>query len=110
MFTYRQGAKIGGTGAYVSFDEFSTLSPNVVVAAGSDDYLSGIATPMVPAEFKGNAAIGSIEIGRHCIVGSNSTILPNMRLADGAAVGANSLVNKDLGSWPFWRGNTGKAY
>ena len=93
---------IGGTGAYVSFDEFSTLSPNVVVAAGSDDYLSGIATPMVPAEFKGNAAIGNVEIGRHCIVGSNSTILPNKRLADGAAVGANSLVNKDLGSWSLY--------
>ena len=35
------------------FGKFST-SPNVVIAAGSDDYHSGVATPLVPEEFKGN--------------------------------------------------------
>ena len=45
---------IGGRQAKVSLDEFSTLSPNVVIAAGSDDYISGIGTPMVPVIFKGN--------------------------------------------------------
>ena len=63
---------IGGKSSSVIFGEFSTLSPNVVLAAGSDDYLSGIATPMVSPEFKANSEIGTIDIGRHCIIGSNS--------------------------------------
>lgn len=95
---------IGGQRAFVSLDRFSTLSPNVVIAAGSDDYLSGIASPMIPSEFKGSYEVGSVEINRHCIVGSNSTILPNIVLNEGSTVGANSLVKNDLRSWTLYAG------
>ena len=95
---------IGGRNAFVKFDEFSTLSPNVVIAAGSDDYISGIATPMIPNKYKGNVEIGSVEIGRHCIVGSNTTILPNVVLNTGSSVGANSLVKKNLDPWGLYVG------
>ena len=81
----------------VSFSKYSTLSPNVVLAAGSDDYHSGIATPLVPEEFKGNVERGNIEIHEHCIVGSNSTILPNVNLRSGSVVGAQSLLNRKYG-------------
>jgi acetyltransferase-like isoleucine patch superfamily enzyme len=95
---------IGGKKAFVSFDRFSTLSPNVVIVAGSDDYLSGIATPMIPIEYKGNVEIGTVEINQHCIVGANSTILPNVVLNTGSGVGANSLVNSNLMSWKLYAG------
>ena len=95
---------IGGRQAKVSLDEFSTLSPNVVIAAGSDDYISGIGTPMVPVIFKGNYIVGDVIIGRHCIVGSNSTILPNVMLAEGSTVGANSLVKENLSPWILYAG------
>jgi galactoside O-acetyltransferase len=95
---------IGGKLASVNFGKFSTLSPNVVIAAGSDDYLSGIGTPMVPTIFKGNYIIGDVVIGRHCIIGSNSTILPNVILAEGASVGANSLVKQNLIAWTLYAG------
>jgi len=90
---------IGGKGAFVEMYEFSTLAPNVVLSAGSDDYISGIATPMVPLEFKGDAVIGKIIINKHCIVGSNSVILPNCTLLNGSTVGALSLVNKNTEEW-----------
>ncbi len=95
---------IGGKKAFVSFDRFSTLSPNVVIAAGSDDYHSGIATPMIPIEYKGNVKIGTVEINQHCVVGANSTILPNVVLNTGSSVGANSLVNSNLTSWKLYAG------
>jgi acetyltransferase-like isoleucine patch superfamily enzyme len=95
---------IGGKKALVSFDRFSTLSPNVVIAAGSDDYLSGVATPMIPIEYKGNVEIGTVEINQHCIVGANSTILPNVVLETGSSAGANSLVNSNLKSWMLYAG------
>ncbi len=95
---------IGGKKAFVSFDRFSTLSPNVVIAAGSDDYHSGISTPMIPIEYKSNVKIGSVKINQHCIIGANSTILPNVVLNTGSCVGANSLVNRNLKSWKLYAG------
>jgi galactoside O-acetyltransferase len=95
---------IGGRGSTVSFDEYSTLSPGVVLAAGSDDYSGGIATPMVPMELKGDAKIGYIRLGKHCIVGSNSVVLPNVTFGEGASVGALSLVKKDLQPWSLYAG------
>lgn len=95
---------IGGRKSTVVLGEFSTLSPNVVLAAGSDDYTSGIATPMVPEEFKGQAQFGTIRFGRHCIVGANSTVLPHVTFADGASLGAQSLANKNIDEWTLWAG------
>jgi acetyltransferase-like isoleucine patch superfamily enzyme len=98
------GKLIGGRGALVRMDEFSTLAPNVTLSAGSDDYTSGIATPLVPLEYKGAAVIGDIRIGRHCIVGAGAVVLPNVTLHDGAALGALSLAKKDLDAWTLYAG------
>lgn len=95
---------IGGRNSFVSFDEYSTTAPNVVLSAGTDDYSDGIATPMVPLELKANVQIGKIIIGRHCIIGSGSVVLPNVTFHDGACVGALSLVKRDLEAWSLYAG------
>lgn len=95
---------IGGKNAYVEMCEFSTLAPNVVLSAGSDDYLSGIATPMVPIEYKGNVRIGKIILNKHCIVGSGSVVLPNVNFEQGACLGALSLANKNLSEYTLFAG------
>lgn len=95
---------IGGKKSFVEMKEFSTLAPNVVLSAGSDDYISGIATPMVPMEFKGNAIIGSIILNKHCIVGAGSVVLPNVFFAEGACLGALSLANKTLEEYSLYAG------
>jgi galactoside O-acetyltransferase len=95
---------IGGRRSRISFGQFSTLAPNVVLAAGSDDYLAGIATPLVPLEYKGNVEIGEIALGRHCIVGANATILPNVHFGDGASLGAQSLAKENLEPWSLYAG------
>ena len=90
---------IGGRDASTSLASFSTLAPNVVLAAGSDDYKSGIAGPHVPFNYKADVEIGFIEIGKHSIIGANTTVLPNVTFHEGASVGAQSLVNKSLDAW-----------
>lgn len=40
--------------------------------------------------------IGSVEIGREVMVGANCTLLPGIKIGDGARVGAGSLVNRDI--------------
>lgn len=95
---------IGGKSSYVEMKSFSTLSPNVVLSAGSDDYTSGIATPMVPMKFKANAIIGKIIINKHCIIGSNSVVLPNVEIGEGTTVGALSLIKANLLNWKVYAG------
>ncbi len=79
--------------------DYSTLAPNVVLSAGSDNYIGGIATPMIPLKYKGNAQIGKIVINKHCIVGAASIVLPDVTFHEGSSVDALSLVNKDLKDW-----------
>jgi acetyltransferase-like isoleucine patch superfamily enzyme len=95
---------IGGKKASVIMFEFSTLAPNVVLSAGSDDYVGGIATPLVPLEYKGEAKVGAIILQKHCIVGAGSVVLPNITFFEGACVGALSLVNRNLKKWILYAG------
>jgi acetyltransferase-like isoleucine patch superfamily enzyme len=95
---------IGGPQSSFVMKPFSTLAPNVVVSAGSDDYVGGIATPFVNKEFKGAVKYGEIILGRHSVIGSGSILLPNVVLKDGASVGALSLVNQSLDEWTLYAG------
>lgn len=95
---------IGGPKCKVIMQSYSTFSPNVVIAAGSDDYIGGIATPMVSEELKGDVAYGTVLIARHSIVGAGSVILPNVTFGEGASVGALSLVKSNLQAWGLYAG------
>lgn len=95
---------IGGKKSFVEMHPFSTLAPNVVLSAGSDDYMDGIATPLVPSIFKANAAFGKIIIKKHCIVGANSVVLPNVVFDEGSTLGALSLANNDLKEYKVYAG------
>ena len=95
---------IGGRKCTVAMGEFSTLAPNVVLSAGSDDYHSGIATPFVSEEYKGAVEYSDITIGRHCIVGTSTVVLPGVIFGDGASVGALSLVKRNLKAWTLSAG------
>jgi acetyltransferase-like isoleucine patch superfamily enzyme len=95
---------IGGKNSFIEMKEFSTLAPNVVLSAGSDDYISGIATPIVPLKYKGKAVIGNIILNKHCIIGAGSVVLPNVIFEEGACIGALSLAKKNLESWKLYAG------
>jgi len=94
--------------ADVELGEFSGFSQGVRLYTATDDY-SGrwMAGPCVPEPLRG-PKIAPVIIGRHCIVGSGSVILPGCDFADGAAVGALSLVTKPLKEWTLYHGNPAK--
>lgn len=95
---------IGGKLSMIEMYDFATLSPNVVLVAGSDDYISGIAGPFVGMEYKAQAEIGKILINKHCIVGAGSIVLPNSILEEGSAVGALSLVKGTMEKYSLYAG------
>lgn len=95
---------IGGKSAYVEMKDFSGLAQGVVLVAGTDDYIGGIGTPTLPVQFKGDVTVGKIILNKHCIIACNAVVLPNVILAEGACVGALSLVNKSLEEYGLYGG------
>jgi galactoside O-acetyltransferase len=93
---------IGKSG--ILMEDYSCLSHGVQIFTVSDDYSGEYMTnPMIPERLK-KTHKGRVSIGRHVIIGSGSIILPNVRIGEGVAVGALSLVNKDLAPWGIYAG------
>ena len=63
--------------------------------------------PTVHEEYT-SEEVGGVTLGRHVIIGANSVILPGVTIGDGAAVGALSLVTKNLGEWGVFFGSPAK--
>lgn len=49
--------------------------------------------------------LGDVEIGSHVMIGANSTILPGVKIGDGAIVSAATLVHKDVPAGAMAGGN-----
>lgn len=88
----------------VNINDFAGLSSRVSIYSATDDY-SGLSltNPTIPDKYK-NVIEGPVELGRHVIIGTNSTILPNVKIGEGCSVGANSLVTKNLADWGIYVG------
>lgn len=88
----------------IEMDDFSGLSSRCSIYSASDDYSGATMTnPTVPAKYK-NVTVGKVHIGKHSLVGTNSTILPNVDIPEGCSIGANSLVTKSLEPWGIYVG------
>jgi len=88
----------------IFIDDYSTLSSQVTIYSASDDYSGkSMTNSIIPEEFK-NVISDEIKIGRHVIVGTGSTIIPNSIIPDGVAIGAMSLVNRQLDPWIIYAG------
>jgi acetyltransferase-like isoleucine patch superfamily enzyme len=78
----------------ITLADFFTTAPYVRIFSSSDDY-SGehMANAMVPREAIGTET-APVRAHRHVLVGTGSTILPGVELAEGTAVAAHALVTK----------------
>jgi len=95
---------MGGKKCFVEMHEFSSMGLHATLVAGADDFMGGIATPLVDVEFKGDVVYGNIVLNKHCLVAPGSVVMPNVTFGEGAAVGALSLVKKDLKEWTLYAG------
>lgn len=88
----------------VTISDFANISSRVCIYALSDDYSGETMTnPMVPDIYK-HVDHGHVEIGRHCIIGTCSTVLPHVTIGEGCAFGAYSFINSDCEAWGVYAG------
>lgn len=113
----------GGNG--VTIGKHTDVQPQVVVWGGGaldiGDYVSvGVGTVfltavyshkeglrMVDGQPKGttNALYDKIVVHDDVYIGARCTILPKVTIGEGAIIGANSLVNKDVEPWGIYVGS-----
>jgi acetyltransferase-like isoleucine patch superfamily enzyme len=89
----------------VILDDFCNLSSRVSIYSSNDDYSGATLTnPTIPDKYK-NVSHAPVYLGRHVIVGSGTVILPGVRLEEGVAVGALSLITKSCEAFGIYAGN-----
>ena len=94
---------IGGADLFI--EDFVAISHGVRILTGTDDFKDwGFGNSTIPLKFR-NVTRKPIRIGRFCIIGANSVVLPGVTIGEGAMVGANSVVTKDLAPWGVHIGN-----
>jgi acetyltransferase-like isoleucine patch superfamily enzyme len=89
----------------IALSDFCNISSRVSIYSSNDDYSGAAMTnPTVPPEYT-SVTHADVFLGKHVIVGSGAVILPGVTLAEGVAVGALSLVNRDCEAFGIYAGN-----
>jgi len=92
-------------GAELIIEDFVAISHGARILTGTDDFTGwGFGNSTVPEKFR-NVGRKPIHIGKFCIVGANSVVLPGVTIGEGAMVGANSVVSRELEPWGVYLGN-----
>ncbi|OQX73028.1 MAG: galactoside O-acetyltransferase [Bacteroidetes bacterium 4484_249] len=88
----------------IELKDYSGLSPRVTIFSASDDFYGEYAVgPLLPQNIT-NVQGSKVTIGKYVQVGSGCTVLPGVQIDEGAAVGAMSLVNKNIPEWKIAAG------
>ena len=96
------------SGLYARFgiilNDFVTISGRTLIYSQSDDYSGTYMTnPTLPKNLT-NITGGEVVIEKFAIIAAGCIIFPGITLNEGAAVGAMSLVNKNLDAWKIYAG------
>ncbi|MDT8318410.1 MAG: DapH/DapD/GlmU-related protein [bacterium] len=92
-------------GSEFIMDDFSGISQGCRILTGSEDFKGwGFGNPTIPEKYR-NTKREKVTIGKFCLVGANSVVLPGVSISEGAVVGAGSVVSKDLEAWGIYVGN-----
>ena len=102
------GACLFGSGG-IRVADFANISGGVKIYSVSDDYSGAtMSNPTVPEEYKALDR-QQTDVGQHAIIGSGSVVLPGATIAEGAAIGALSLVTRPTDPWTIYAGQPAKA-
>ena len=88
----------------IALGDFSNISSRVSIYSSSDDYSGAtMSNPTIPDQYKA-VQLADVFVGRHVIIGCGSVILPGVRLEDGVAIGALSLVRESCEPFGIYAG------
>ena len=88
----------------IEIQDYATISSGCMLYGLSDDYSGDYLTnSMIPNEFR-NVRKAKLTVGKFSIVGTGCRIFPGVTIGEGTAVGAMSMVKKNLKAWTIYAG------
>ena len=96
--------RISGSKSGVFLKDFSGVSYNSTIIANSDDYSGEFLTnPMIPMKFR-KIHPAPVVLEKHALIATHCVVMPGVTIGEGSAVGAMSLVVKDVEPWSIYFG------
>lgn len=98
---------IGGEHSLFQIGNFCTVAAGCRIICSSDSFNGeGLVTaPGIPEEYLNHVTYGSVIMEDYSSLASNVVVCPNVVIGEGAVVGANSFVNRDIPPWEIWAGS-----
>jgi dTDP-4-amino-4,6-dideoxy-D-glucose acyltransferase len=88
----------------IVMEDYTGLSPRTTIFSATDDFSGDyFISPMVPEQYT-NVTGGLVLIKRYSQIGAGCIVFPNIIINEGVAVGAMSLINKNLEEWGIFTG------
>lgn len=90
--------------AQIRIEDFANVSGRVSIYSSNDDYSGrSLMGPTVPDDLR-SVTSAPVVLESHAIIGAGSVVLPGVTLAEGAGVGAMSLVREDVDAFAMVAG------
>jgi acetyltransferase-like isoleucine patch superfamily enzyme len=97
-------AQLIGAGDII-LEDHSQVSGKVSIYSSSDDFSGDyLVGPTVPSEYT-NVKSATVHLKKYVVLGCNVVVLPGVTIGEGTAVGALSLVSKDLEPYKIYAGS-----
>jgi len=97
------GAKVEDGAAFGLGSVVDIFFPELISVG--NDAIIGYNTVLLGHEFlQGEYRTGKVEIDARAMIGANCTVLPGVKIGEGASVSAMSLVNCDIPAGETWGG------
>ena len=90
-------ALYGGGG--IVMEDNSGLSPRCILLSATDDFSGEYLVGACVDDKYRHIIRGTIVLRKYAQIGSGTTILPKVEIGEGAAIGAMSLVNRNVPEW-----------
>lgn len=88
----------------IILEDYSGLSARCTVYSAVDDFSGNFLIGPMVDKAKTNVTGGVVTIGKYSQVGAGCTIMPDLTINEGVAVGTMSFVNKSLDAWGIYAG------
>ena len=87
-------------GGHVTIGDYAAIARGASIYSHSEAIVGGkrMSGPMVP-EYQKGMKTAPVTIAKDVLIGVNALILPGVTVGEGAIVGANSMVNKNVKDW-----------
>lgn len=92
-------------GGNIIIGDFVNIGPSVTFFSSKFEYRDGnFLTSVAPTEAL-DIEYGDIIVEDHAFIGTNSTVMVGSHIGEGAVIGANSFINKNIEPWSVYAGN-----